>query len=129
MRNITSIAPSRHAPLTPHRSSHIICLTLVGLLSPVVLTSASTECSGEVLVGGDDAYNDAGASLDIAPDGTAWVVWMGRDPVNEDEEVYFGRSTEGGWSEQQRLHEQNSGADRFPKLSFGDDGVGWVVWY
>jgi hypothetical protein len=129
MTDITSTARVRHTPPTPHRSPHIICLALVSLLSLVALASASTECSGETVVGGDDEYNDGGVSLDIAPDGTAWAVWMGSDPVDEDEEVYFATSTQDGWSEQQRLHEQNYAADRFPKLSFGDDSVGWVVWY
>ncbi len=82
-----------------------------------------------MFVGSLDEYDDWGASLDVAPDGTAWVAWMGRDPVDLDEEVYYSRSISGGWLERQRLHEENSVADRFPALSVGDDGSVWVVWY
>lgn len=106
-----------------------VAIALVALSLLAMVASASTECSGDVLVGTPDEYDDWGVSLDVAPDGTAWVVWMGMDPANLDEEIYFSRSTPGGWSERQRLHDQNSVADRFPELSVGDDGSVWVVWY
>ena len=102
---------------------------LAGLSLLAMIASASTECSGDVLVGSPDEYDDWGVSLDVAPDGTAWVAWMGMDPEDLDEEIYFSRYSSGGWSERQRLHYQNSVADRFPELSVGDDGSVWVVWY
>jgi len=106
-----------------------VAIALPALSLLAMVASASTECSGDVLVGSPDEYDDWGVSLDVAPDGTAWVAWMGRDPENLDEEVYFSRYSSGGWSERQRVHYQNSVADRFPDLSVGDDGSVWVVWY
>jgi len=111
-------------------NTHLPCLAaLLAALLLATPASATTECSGDVFVGNQDEHEDWGASLDIAPDGTVWIAWMGVDPEDLDEEVYFSRSTPDGWSERQRLHYQNRVADRFPKLSVGDDGVVWVVWY
>jgi hypothetical protein len=112
---------------SPHLVAAAAVLAAVLLLTTVA--HASTECSGDIPVGSTDDYDDWGVSLDIAPDGTAWAAWMGVDPENLDEEIYFSRYTSGGWSERQRLHGENSVDDRFPVLSVGDDGVVWVVWY
>jgi len=107
----------------------VLAVGLAVLQFPGADAYASTECFGDVFVGSLDEYDDSGVSLDVAPDGTAWVTWMGVDPVDRDDEVYYSRSGAGGWSERQRLNGPNSIADRFPKLSVGDDGSVWVVWY
>jgi hypothetical protein len=104
-------------------------LSVLGVLALTAVASASVECSQEVVIGDIAGYDDVGVSLDVAPNGEAWVVWKGRDPVDEDEDIYIARMTEDGWSEERRLNPENTATDRFPEVSIGDDGVGWVIWY
>jgi hypothetical protein len=107
----------------PCAVAFVVCLVL-GL----PLCGHSVECSDEVVIGGVDENDDYGVSLDVAPDGTAWVVWTGLDPVGLDEEIYYSTNDGSGWTPQTRLHGENASADRFPVVSVGGDGVPWVVW-
>ncbi len=108
-------------------------LNLVLLVAVLLFTphpcAGDVACGPELLVGGDDLYDDAGPSLAVAPDGTAWVVWVGYDPDEGDEEIFYSTSGPYGWSTAEVLHDPNLYADRFPEISIGSDGVPWVLWY
>ncbi len=66
--------------------------------------------------------------LAITPDGTTWVVWMGTDPVESDNEVYYSRWNGQSWDPPQTVNPPNQVADRIPKISCAADGTLWVLW-
>jgi hypothetical protein len=86
------------------------------------------ECGPVSVVGGVDEYDDWGPTVAAAPDGTVWAAWMGRDPEQEDEEIYYSTNEGSGWSAQERLHADNLTPDRFPRLAVSSDGVPWALW-
>lgn len=106
----------------------VFLFVLVGLLVGTACWSQATECGPVEIVGGVDEYDDWGAAIAASPDGTIWAAWTGRDPVQEDEELYYSVNDGAGWSPQQRLHGENISADRWPRLAVGEDGVPWVIW-
>ena len=106
----------------------VLLFVLVGVFVGSVCWSHATDCGPVEIVGGVDEYDDWGAAIAASPDGTIWAAWTGRDPVQEDEELYYSVNDGAGWTPQQRLHGENVSADRWPRLSVGVDGVPWVIW-
>ncbi|MCK4513378.1 hypothetical protein KAW64_16635, partial [bacterium] len=104
-------------------------LLLAFLISAIPIVCAAATCLEEMLVAGDDAYDDFGCVVDVTPDGRVWVVWTGYDPVEMDEEIFYTILDNGAWLPAERLHPDNTGNDRFPQISVGQEGVPWVVWY
>lgn len=64
----------------------------------------------------------------ITPDGTVWVVWQGRDPVELDHEIYYSRWSGQAWDEAKTVHPPNLVADEIAKLACAPDGALWVFW-
>ncbi|MFH1501772.1 MAG: FlgD immunoglobulin-like domain containing protein [Candidatus Eisenbacteria bacterium] len=91
-------------------------------------SAGALDWSPEEIVGGDDGYNDSGACVGVTPDGRVWVVWKGRDPVQEDTEIYFSVLEGLRWKDRERLHPDNSREELIPQMSVGSDGVPWVTW-
>jgi hypothetical protein len=103
-------------------------LLAVALLCPTALLRAH-ECTGEMVIGGVDRYDDFACAVDIAPDGTAWVVWTGYgEGTDPDEDIFYSTNSGGGWSTQALVHPDNERLDWSPEISIGSDGVPWVVW-
>jgi hypothetical protein len=86
------------------------------------------DWSPEQLVGGDDNYDDWGPEIETTPDGVAWVVWMGMDPVDYDGEICYSRHIDGEWTPRELVHVNNLNEDALPRISVGADGVPWVLW-
>jgi hypothetical protein len=86
------------------------------------------SCLDEMIIAGEDQYDDWGCAVDVTPDGRAWVVWTGHDTLDYDEEVYYTIYDSDGWSQPGRVHPDNDVDDRVPRISVGSDGVPWVIW-
>jgi hypothetical protein len=105
----------------------------LGLGCAVVLVGASLAGAAGLwspaeMVGPDDDYDSIFPNVEVSPDGIAWVVWSGVDPVQMDEEVYCVRIVDFVQSPPERIHPNNAAMDRCPIMSMGSDGVPWVVW-
>lgn len=110
-------------------------VTVLALLFSCVLVLSGVTAaqaawwSPELQVNQDDEYSDINPEVAIDGSGVPWIVWMGTDPVQLDEEIYFSKWEGAGWSCRQRLHADNQVPDRFPEIASGKlDGVPWVVW-
>lgn len=102
-------------------------LVCVGLFC-VVQECQALSCVDEMIIAGEDQYDDWGCVVDVTSDGRAWVVWTGHDTLDYDEEVYYTIYDSDGWSQPGRVHPDNDVDDRVPQISVGSDGVPWVIW-
>jgi len=108
-------------------------LTIFVLSCALVLITApgvfATTWSPEMLVNIPDGYDDWAPDIAIDTTGRAWVVWMGVDPVEGDEEIYYRCCENGGWGPQGLVNPADTRGDRFPELCTGlRDGVPWCIW-
>ncbi|MBD3347893.1 MAG: hypothetical protein GF400_01705, partial [Candidatus Eisenbacteria bacterium] len=99
---------------------------LVFVFAPVAV---AVDCLDEVFIAGDDAHDDFGCSVDVAPDGTVWVVWTNNGATGRlDEDVVYSFNDGSGWSTPELIHPENGRMDYLPEISIGGDGVPWVIW-
>jgi hypothetical protein len=109
-------------------------LVLILVLLAVFAGMSSSAAAGatwspELQVNQDDAYDDYYPQIAVDTSGTPWIVWMGLDPVQLDEEIYWSSWQNGSWTCRERLHTDNNVNDRFSEIAAGKlDGVPWVVW-
>jgi len=127
--------PGRTAGNALTRVASAVFLLVLGFLLVCLCPLARSEVgyaatwSAELQVNQDDEYDDSNPGIAVDTSGTSWIVWMGLDPVQLDEEVYWSSWQNGGWTYRQRVHSDNSVNDRFPEIATGKlDGVPWVVW-
>lgn len=73
-------------------------------------------------------YEEWGPRLSITPDGTAWVVWMGVDRLEGDEEVMYSRWSGTSWDAPATVNPPNQTPDRFPQVGVAPDGTVWCLW-
>jgi hypothetical protein len=108
-----------------------VLLVVLLVCSPALVLapeSHALSCLDEMIIAGEDQYDDWGCVVDVTPDGRAWIVWTGYDTVDVDEEVYYTIYDSDSWSQPGRVHPDNLLDDRYPRISVGSDGVPWVIW-
>ncbi|MBN1425185.1 hypothetical protein JXA88_11575 [Candidatus Fermentibacteria bacterium] len=73
---------------------------------------------------------DADAHICVAPIGSPWVSWVGREwgYGDFDQEIYFSHRTGGRWSPEQRISTADGFRDEYSDLAVANDGQAWVVW-
>lgn len=98
----------------------LLLLLALGLAGRAV----ALEWSSEVLVGGDDDFDDTSASVTATSDGLVWAVWQGGDP----EDIFYSVDAGGGWSERMTIAEPDANEDFSPRISAGLSGAPWVLW-
>ena len=74
------------------------------------------------------SYDDWSPRLATDLDGTTWVVWMGVDSIEGDEEVLFARWNGSSWDAPHRINPPNQTPDRFPEIAVARDGTLWCLW-
>ena len=86
--------PSRH-----RAAQHVAARgALIFILACAVASACgATECTPEQIIGGGGWDYYAGRpSIDVGPEGTAWVVWGGSDSAGE---LFWFANQGGDWSE------------------------------
>jgi len=107
--------------------SAVLVLSFVLMLALPSPTSAATW-SPEMQVNVEDMTDDINPMIVCDSSGTAWVFWMGIDPLQGDFEIYYSRWTGDGWTPEERVHEDNVQKDAWLEACIGKDGIPWVVW-
>jgi hypothetical protein len=113
------------------RRSHIstwlgAALALVCLIVPHI--ARSTEWAPITNVDPTTAHDNWAPHPIISSDNTAWVIWMGIDDVQGDEEAYYSRWDGFSWSAKETINPPNSTPDRLPRAASSADGAIWAVW-
>ena len=138
MPNI-SLPPARHdhvwctnlRRIDPSTFARLFALGIVLLgvfLGAVAAESQVTVWSPQSNVHPGTQYTDWYPTPAITPDGTAWVVWQGLDPMEGDAEIFYSRWNGQAWEEAKTVNPPNTVGDELPKLACARDGTLWVFW-
>ncbi|MCJ7668547.1 MAG: GDSL-type esterase/lipase family protein [Anaerolineae bacterium] len=75
----------------------------------------------------DSELYDLSPSIAFDGQGNPWVVWVGYEGWL-DEEIFFARWGEDGWSQEGRVSSDDATPDLMPTLAVDKNGLPWVAW-
>lgn len=105
-----------------------VAAQVTGAIVACLVSHSAVAWSPPIEIRPGTLHEDRFPNMVTGPGGSPWMVWMGLDRSEGDEEAFFTRWNGDSWEPAGLINPPNQVDDRFPRISCARDGSLWTLW-